>query len=95
MFGNCWLACEIWRQLRLDGFWQQRLPDGREAVSWEKALELLVVNQLLDPASEFRVHRQWFLSTAIDELLNVDYAVAEKDRLYRWPACRFGSSRYE
>jgi len=83
MFGNCWLACEIWRHLGLDEFWQQRLPDGREAVSWEKVLELLVVNHLLDPASEFRVHRQWFLSTAMDELLNVDYAVAEKDRLYR------------
>ena len=83
LFGNCWLACEIWRQLGLDEFWQQRLPDGREAVSWEKVLELLAVNHLLDPASEFRVHRQWFLSTAMDELLNVDYAVAEKDRLYR------------
>jgi transposase len=83
MFGNCWLACEIWRQLGLDEFWQRRLPDGREAISWEKVLELLAVNHLLDPASEFRVHRQWFLSTAMDELLNVDYAVAEKDRLYR------------
>ena len=71
------------RQLGLDEFWRQRLPDGREAVSWEKVLELLVVNHLLAPASEFRVHRQWFLSTAMDELLNVDYAVAEKDRLYR------------
>ncbi len=59
------------------------MPDGREAVSWEKVLEVLAVNHLIDPASEFRVHRQWFLSTAMDELLNVDYAVAEKDRLYR------------
>lgn len=83
LFGNCWLACEIWRQLGLDDFWRRRLPDGREAVSWEKVLELLVVNHLLDPASEWRVHRQWFLSTAMDELLNVDYAAAEKDRLYR------------
>jgi len=83
MFGACWLACEIWRQPGLDEFWQRRLPDGREAVSWEKVLELLVVNHFIDPASEFRVHRQWFLSTAMDELLNVDYAAAEKDRLYR------------
>ena len=83
LFGNCWLACEIWRQLELDQFWQQRLPAGREAVGWGKVLELLAVNHLLAPASEFRVHRQWFLSTAMDELLNVDYAVAEKDRLYR------------
>ncbi len=82
-FGNCWLACELWRQLSLDGFWQQRLPDGRGAVSWEKVLQLLVVNRWIDPGSEWRLHRQWFLGSAMDELLGVDFAVAEKDRLYR------------
>jgi transposase len=82
-FGNCWLACELWRQLSLDGFWQQRLPDGREAVGWEKVLQLLVVNRWIDPGSEWRLHRQWFLGSAMDELLGVDFAVAEKDRLYR------------
>src|SRR5260370_1313769 len=54
-FGNCWLGCELWHQLGLDNFWQQRLPDGREAVSWEKVLQLLVVNRLIDPGSEWRV----------------------------------------
>jgi transposase len=82
-FGNCWLACELWGQLGLDSFWQQRLPDGREAVSWEKVLQLLVVNRWIDPGSEWRVHRQWFLNSAMDELLGLDFAVAEKDRLYR------------
>jgi transposase len=38
---------------------------------------------LLDPGSEFRVHRQWFDQTAMAELLESDFAVAEKDRLYR------------
>ena len=83
VFGNCWLGCELWHQLGLDEFWQQRLPEAREAVSWEKVLRLLVVNRLLDPGSEFRVHRQWFLDSAMDELLEADFAVAEKDRLYR------------
>ncbi len=87
-YGNCWLACELWRQLGLDEFWQQRLPDGREAVSWEKVLCLLVVNRLIDPGSEFRVHRQWFLASAMDELLGVDYRVAEKDK----PILRFCST---
>jgi transposase len=82
-FGNCWLACELWQQLGLDEFWQQRLPEAREAVSWEKVLRLLVVNRLLDPGSEFRVHRQWFVDSAMDELLETDFAVAAKDRLYR------------
>ena len=83
VFGNCWLACELWQQLGLDEFWQQRLPEARETVSWEKVLRLLVVNRLLDPGSEYHLHRQWFVDSAMDELLETDFAVAEKDRLYR------------
>src|SRR5262249_52086725 len=83
VFGNCWLASELWQQLGLDEFWRQRVPPGRETVSWEKVLRLLVVNRLLDPGSEFRVHRQWYLDSAMDELLETSFAVAEKDRLYR------------
>ena len=83
VFGNCWMACQVWRELGLEDFWQQRLPGGRESVSWEKVLRLLVVNRWIEPGSEFRVHRHWFLSSAMDELLGVDFAVAEKDRLYR------------
>jgi transposase len=82
-FGNCWLACELWQQLGLDEFWRQRLPPGRETVGWEKVLRLLVVNRLLDPGSEFRVHRQWYVDSAMDELLESSFSVAEKDRLYR------------
>jgi transposase len=83
IFGSCWMACELWHQLGLDEFWQQRLPEAREAVSWEKVLRLLVVNRLIDPGSEFHVHRQWYVDSAMDELLEADFAVAEKDRLYR------------
>jgi transposase len=83
VFGNCWLGCELWHQLGLDEFWRQRLPEAREKVSWEKVLQLLVVNSFLDPGSEFQVHRQWFVDSAMDELLEEDFAVAGKDRLYR------------
>jgi transposase len=83
VFGSCWLGCELWRQLGLHEFWDSRLAGSREEVAWEKVLQLLVVNRLLDPGSEFRVHRQWYLSTAMDALLGTDFAVAEKDRLYR------------
>ncbi len=82
-FGDCWLACLLWQQLGLDRFWQQRLRPGREGVGWAQVLELLVVNRLIDPGSEFRLHRQWFDRSAMDELLGLDFAVAEKDRLYR------------
>jgi hypothetical protein len=82
-FGDCWLGCELWRQLQLDGFWHKRLPEGKEQIPWAKVLELLVVNRLIDPGSEFRVHRHWFARTAMDQLLGVDESVAAKDRLYR------------
>ncbi len=84
-FGNCWLGCELWRQLGLEEFWNRQLggETKRERVSWEKVLRLLVVNRLIDPGSEFRVHRQWFDRSGMDELLGEDFAVAGKDRLYR------------
>jgi hypothetical protein len=82
-FGDCWLGCALWCELQLDRFWEEKLSAGREAVSWAKVLELLVVNRLIDPGSEFRVHRQWFDRSAMGELLGVDFAVAAKDRLYR------------
>ncbi len=82
-YGNCWLGCELWRQLQLDRFWAGKLPEGRERVGWAQVLELLVVNRLIDPGSEFRVHRQWFDQSAMDVLLGQDFQVAEKDRLYR------------
>ena len=85
VFGNCWLGCELWGQLGLEEFWQEKLGEEtkREWVPWEKVLRLLVVNRLIDPGSEFRIHRQWFEQSAMGELLETDFAVAEKDRLYR------------
>ena len=82
-FGDCWLGCHLWRELGLDRFWQQQLADERGGVPWEKVLQLLAVNRLCDPGSEFAVHRRWFVDSAMDELLECDFAVAEKDRLYR------------
>ena len=83
-FGDCWLGCELWRELQLDQFWHPRLrADGRSGVAWEKVLALLVIHRLIAPGSEFRLHRQWFNRSAMDELLEVDASVASKDRLYR------------
>ena len=82
-FGDCWLGCRLWDKLQLSSFWNRQLMDARGEVPWAKVLQLLVVNRLIDPGSELRIHRQWFLRSAMDELLEVDFAVAGKDRLYR------------
>jgi transposase len=82
-FGDCWLGCWLWDRMQLSSFWNIQLIDARGDVPWAKVLQLLVVNRLIDPGSELRIHRQWFLRSAMDELLQVDFAVAGKDRLYR------------
>jgi hypothetical protein len=82
-FGDCWLGCWLWDRLQLSSFWNMQLNDARGDVPWAKVLQLLVVNRLIDPGSELFIHRQWFLNSAMDELLEVDFAAAGKDRLYR------------
>lgn len=35
-WGACWLSMQLWRQLDLDAFWSQRLPESREGTPWLK-----------------------------------------------------------
>jgi transposase len=82
-FGDCWLGCRLWDELQLGPFWRERLPDGRAQVPWFKVLELLAIRQLVAPGSKWHLHRRWFLSSAMDQLLDEDFAVAAKNRLYQ------------
>jgi len=82
-FGGCWLGCRLWDELGLGPFWRQRLPEGRAEVPWFKVLELLTVRQLVAPGSKWHLHRRWFLSSAMDQMLEEDFAVAAKNRLYQ------------
>jgi hypothetical protein len=59
-WGACWLSCHLYEQLELDRFWAARLPDSREGTSWQHILQTLVCYRLIDPGSEWRLHRQWF-----------------------------------
>ncbi len=47
------------------------------------ALKTLVSYRLIDPGSEWRLHRQWYEQTAVGDLLGEDFSVAHKDTLYR------------
>jgi transposase len=82
-WGACWLSCELWQQLGLDGFWAGRLRPSREGTPWLKVLQTLVAYRLIDPGSEWRLHRHWFDASAMADLLNADFALAEKNTLYR------------
>ena len=82
-WGACWLGCHLYEQLELDEFWAERLADSREGTCWQHILQTLVCYRLLDPGSEWRLHRQWFEQSAMGDLLDEDYSLVEKNSLYR------------
>ena len=82
-WGACWLALELWEQLDLDGFWSPRLPPSRRGTRWLNVLKTLVVYRLIDPGSEWRLHRHWYHHSALGDLLGEDAGVAQDDTLYR------------
>jgi len=82
-WGACWVGCKIWDELHLDEFWRARLPDSREGTCWAKVLQTLTLYRLIDPGSEWRLHREWFKKSAMADLLGEDFSLAQKDNLYR------------
>jgi len=82
-WGACWLACQLYEQLGLDRFWSQRLCDSRQGTCWRDILQTLVCYRLIDPGSEWRLHRLWFEQSAMGDLLGRDVALVEKNALYR------------
>jgi hypothetical protein len=82
-WGACWLACELYEQLGLNKFWEVCLPPSREGTRWCDILQTLVCYRLIDPGSEWRLHRHWFEQSAMADLLGADFALAEKNALYR------------
>ena len=82
-WGACWLACELWRQLRLDEFWREKLRPSREGTDWLDILKTLVSYRLIDPGSEWRLHRQWYHHSAMGDLLGHAGEAVELQSLYR------------
>jgi hypothetical protein len=82
-WGGCWLAAQLWEQLRLDVLWSAALPPSRKGTRWLNVLKTLVFYRLLDPGSEWRLHRQWFDGSAVGDLLGEDFGLVQIDKLYR------------
>lgn len=82
-WGACWVFLHLWEQLQLDRFWSARLKSSREGTSWYHLLLVLCAYRLIDPGSEWRLHREWYERSAMGDLLGEDFALAAKDNLYR------------
>ena len=82
-WGACWLSGELWGQLRLDDFWRARLGVSREGTDWLDVLKTLVSYRLISPGSEWRLHREWYLHSAMADLLGRSGEAMELQSLYR------------
>lgn len=82
-WGACWIALHFWGMLGLDGFFGSRLGRSRKGTDWLAVLKTLVCYRLIDPGSEWRLHREWFANSAMADLLGEDFSLAQKDKLYR------------
>src|SRR5713101_343995 len=82
-WGACWLFMFLWEQLKLEDFWKERLKPSREQTSWYHVLMVLCAYRLIDPGSEWRLHREWYDKSAMGDWLNEDFALVAKDNLYR------------
>lgn len=82
-FGECYLALSLWHRLGLDSLLTELLPAGRETVGWAHTAALLTVARFCAQRSELGVAEHWYGTTALDDLLGVDTASVNDDRLYR------------
>ena len=82
-WGGCWLALELWQQLDLDRFWKDKLLPSRKGTRWLSVLKTLACYRLIEPGSEWRLHRHWYERSAMGDLLGEDFAIAQIDTLYR------------
>jgi len=81
-WGACWLAIELYGLLGLDEFFAERLPRGRKGTRWDLVLQTLCTYRLIDPGSEWRLHREWFDRSAMADLLGEDFSLVEIHKLY-------------
>ena len=82
-WGACWLSLTLWARLDLDRFWGPRLPASRQGTRWLDVLKTQVCCQLIDPGSEWRLHRHWYEHSAMRDLLDSPMGVIADDTLYR------------
>ena len=82
-FGDVYLALALWRGSGLAQLCEELLPAGKEHVAWEKMAAVLVTARLCEPSSELHIAEDWYRRTALGDLLQLDDAQVNKDRLYR------------
>jgi transposase len=81
-WGGCWLACQLYEELGLDDFWAERLEPSRKGTRWDLIVQALSCYRLMEPGSEWWMHRHWYEKSAMADLLGAGFELAEIHKLY-------------
>jgi transposase len=82
-FGDVYLALALWRGMGLEELCERLLPAGKERIAWAKMAAVLVAARFCEPSSELHIAEDWYRRTALADLLQLEDADVNKDRLYR------------
>jgi transposase len=82
-FGEAFLGLALWRRLGLHTLLADLIEPGEEEVPWPVIASLLTVARFCGQRSELGIAERWYAHSAIEDLLGVDPAKINDDRLYR------------
>ena len=82
-WGACWMALLLWDQLQLDRYWREKLLPSRKGTRWLNILKTLVCYRLIQPGSEWQLHREWYGNSAMGDLLGEECEAIPYQNLYR------------
>ena len=81
--GPALLGLALWRQLRLDAFFETRVDAIPADVPWSRVAAILAITRLCAPGSELALEERWYPTTALDDLLHIPEGAINDSRLYR------------
>jgi hypothetical protein len=81
-WGACWLASRLYEELELDRFFGERFPPSRKGTRWDLITKALCCYRLIDPGSEWRLHRYWYEQSGMPDLLGAGFELVEIHKLY-------------
>jgi len=82
-FGDVWMGWTLWRALRLDGWCEEQMPRGEEAVAWSTMAAVLAIARLCEPSSELHIAEDWYRRTALEDILDLPCERVNESRVYR------------
>ena len=82
-FGSVFLPLALWHRLGLGQLLGEVIEPGRESVDWPTVASVLVSARFCAQASELSIAEGWYEKTALEDILGVERARINDDRLYR------------